>query len=249
MKTGRLKGFYVYDTAQELFRSAARVLLELCNEEISRKGFFTVVLSGGSTPSGLYELLASGEFRSRVPWKDVHLFWGDERCVDPGHPDSNYGMAERVLLSKVPVPEGNLHRMRGEAEPEAAARGYEEEIRGFFGRMGVEGPPSFDLLLLGLGTDGHTLSLFPGTPALAETERLVVALPVGGGFRLTMTLPLVNNARTAVFLVTGQRKAEILRRVMEEDGARMPAQSVRPSSGNRLWLVDRDAASGVLKRE
>ncbi len=239
----------MYETPEDLFRSAARVFIELCHEELARKGFFTVVLSGGKTPSGLYSLLASEEFRERVPWKDIHFFWGDERCVPPGDDESNYGTAWRLMLSKAAVPEENIHRMRGEAEPRASALEYEEEIRRFFREKGEEGLPSFDFILFGLGEDGHTLSLFPGSPALSERERLVVeSRAKRPGPRLTMTIPLVRNARAGAFLVAGKGKAGILRELMEGGGARYPAGMVTPSSGNLIWLVDRDAAEDVLKQ-
>jgi len=243
---GRLKGLYVFETGEKLFRTAARVMIELCYAEVARKGYFTVVLSGGSTPLGLYSLLASDEFRARVTWRDIHFFWGDERCVPPGDPASNYGEALRTMLSKANVPEENIHRMRGEMEPARAAIEYEKDITGFFSaRQAPE--PVFDLVFLGLGTDGHTLSLFPNAPELAESERLVIEsrAPSGGPERLTMTLPLVNSAGVCVFLVTGAVKAGILKAVMENDGGRYPASLVSPRSGNLAWFVDREAASAM----
>jgi 6-phosphogluconolactonase len=249
MKPGKLKGFYIYETPEALFRSASRVFLELCNEEITRKGFFTVVLSGGSTPLGLYRMLVSDEFRELVPWKDVFFFWGDERCVAPDSPESNYGAAYRTFLSKAAVPAENVHRMRGEGPPEEAAREYEAEIRGFFRDKGEGEMPVFDFILFGLGSDGHTLSLFPGSPALSEDKRLVVDVYVEelGAWRLTMTLPLVNNARAGAFLVTGIGKAGIIEEMMQGEAAeRYPAQMIKPDSGNLIWFVDREAASGVV---
>ncbi len=248
MKTGKLKGFYMYEDPGAVFHACARIFIELCNEEMQRKGFFTVALSGGETPLGFYELLAS-EFRERVPWKDVYLFWGDERCVGPGNEESNFGAAYNALISRAGVPRENVHRMRGEIEPARAAVEYEREIRGFFLAYGQEGTPEFDLVLLGLGADGHTLSLFPGSPALAEQDRLVVdVVAPGGGRRITMTPPLVNNARAAAFLVTGPKKAAMLKEVIVPGPARYPAQAIRPASGNLIWLVDREAASGVLNK-
>lgn len=248
MKPGKLKGLYIYETPEALFRSAARVFLELCNEEIARKGFFTVVLSGGTTALGLYKTLASDDFRERVPWKDVFFFWGDERCVAPDSPESNYGDAYRTFLSKAMVPEENVRRMRGERPPQEAASEYEMEIREFFRDKGEGEMPVFDFILFGLGSDGHTLSLFPGSPALSERSRLVVEDYVEklGAWRLTMTLPLVNNARAGAFLVAGADKAGILEEMMEGRAGRYPAQMIKPYSGNLIWLVDREAASGVL---
>lgn len=242
--TGKLKGFYIFDGPEELFRTAARVLLELCLGEIARKGYFTVVLSGGSTPLGLYSLLASAEFRERVAWKDIHFFWGDERCAPPDDELSNYGAAMREMFSKVDVPEGNIHRMRGEAPPSEAALEYEREIKDFFRERGAAAP-SFDMVFLGLGEDGHTLSLFPGSGALTERERLVVESLAGddGPVRLTMTLPLVNTAGVCAFLVSGKGKSRILRAVMEDESVRYPAGMVAPRSGNLVWFVDKGAAS------
>lgn len=248
ISSGRLKGFYVFDGPEDMFRTAARILLELCLMEVERKGYFTVALSGGSTPLGLYSMLASAEFRERVAWRDIHFFWGDERCVPPGDERSNYGAAARAMLSKADVPECNIHRMRGELSPREAAGEYEREIKGFFDERhegGAVPSPAFDLVFLGLGEDGHTLSLFPGGEALAESKKLVVDTPgvEGGPVRLTMTLPLVNNAGACVFLVSGRPKARILRAVMEDESGRYPAARVSPRSGNLLWLVDREAAS------
>jgi len=242
--SGRLKGFYVFDSPEELFRTAARVMIELCYAEVARKGYFTVALSGGSTPLGLYAMLASDEFRERVAWKDIHFFWGDERCVGPDDERSNYGAALRALLSKANIPAGNIRRMRGEAPPKEAAEEYERGIREFFREMGAHGP-SFDLVFLGLGEDGHTLSLFPGSGALTERERLVVESRSGkdGPARLTMTLPLINNSGVCAFLVSGHAKARILRAVMGDGSGRYPAGRVSPRSGNLVWFVDRGAAS------
>jgi len=244
--SGRLKGFYVFNGPEELFRTAARVLLELCFAEVERKGYFTVALSGGSTPLGLYALLASVDFRERVAWKDIHFFWGDERCVPPDDERSNYGAAMRAMFSKVDVPQENIHRMRGEALPDKAAAEYEKEIAGFFRERGAN-EPSFDMVFLGLGEDGHTLSLFPGSGALAERDRLVVESRAGEGGpgRLTMTLPLVNNAGACAFLVSGAAKARILKAVMEGGRSSYPASMVSPRSGNLIWFVDKDAASVI----
>lgn len=244
--SGRLKGFYVFDSPGELFRTAARVLLELCLDGIERKGYFTVALSGGSTPLALYSLLASADLRARVAWRDIHFFWGDERCVPPDDELSNYGAAMREMFSKVDVPEVNIHRMRGEAPPREAAEEYELEIKSFFRERGAL-EPSFDLVFLGLGEDGHTLSLFPGSGALGERVRLVVESRGGkdGPARLTMTLPLINNSGVCAFLVTGPDKARILKAVMEDESGRYPAGMVSPRSGNLVWFVDREAASAL----
>lgn len=226
----------------ELGLNAARLFRELSDEKIKEKGTFTAVLSGGDTPQTLYKTLASPGFKEKVPWDRVHLFWGDERCVGPRDPGSNYGAANRALLSKVDIPPGNVHRIKGELPPEDAASLYEDEIRRFFGSS----LPVFDLVFLGLGEDGHTLSLFPSTAALQETERLVTGNYVRklDAWRVTMTLKLVNNASNIAFMVAGEAKAAVLKEVLE--GSDHPAGKIRPVNGRLQWLVDKKAA-GMLK--
>lgn len=251
----------IYEDIAGVSRAAAEIFLDLSVREAGRKGFFTAVLSGGGTPSVLYALLAGDEFAVSVPWEAVHLFWGGERCVDMDDPMSNYKNARDLLISKVDIPTGNVHRIRAELAPDMAALEYEQEIRGFFGSMNKGGGPSgaaregavhgeatpaFDLVFLGLGADGHTLSIFPSTSALHEKERLVVDNYVEklGAHRITMTLPLINNASCVVFLVSGKDKAGALREVLSGGGG-LPARMVRPVKGELLWLVDREAASLV----
>lgn len=244
VSSGMLKGLYLFGGPEELFRTVARVMIELCYTEVARKGYFTAALSGGATPLGLYAMLASDEFRERVAWKETHLFWGDERCVPPGDEMSNYGAAFRGLLSKVDIPGGNIHRMRGELAPGRAALEYEREIVDFFKARGAP-EPAFDMVFLGLGQDGHTLSLFPGSGALVESQRLVVEsrAAADAADRITMTLPLVNRARVCAFLVSGRAKARILRAVTGDETGQYPASMVSPRSGNLVWFVDREAAS------
>jgi len=225
--------------AQELGREAAEFFLRVA---AAQSEVFFVALSGGSTPALMYEQLAGAEFRDRVPWARGQYFWSDERCVPPEHPDSNYGLAERTLLSKAPIPRERIHRMRGELEPERAAAEYEQELRRVFK---TEAPqiPCFDLLLLGLGDDGHTASLFPGSPALDETLRLAAANYVKkfNAHRLTLTYPAINAARNVAFLVSGEKKASALRQVMH--GGTVPAAKVQPANGKLLWFVDEAAAA------
>lgn len=232
----------IYENAEDLGRGAARLFAEGCLARVREKGGFTAALSGGSTPSLAYALLAS-EFAQKLPWDRVHLFWGDERCVPPEDPQSNYRLCRETLISKVDIPEGNIHRIKGEVSPKEAALLYEAEIRRYFG-SGTDGIPSFDLVFLGLGNDGHTLSLFPGTKALLEDKRLVIEnfVPRLGSYRVTMTLPLVNRSRMAVFLVSGKEKSLILKEVLG-DGI-YPADKIKPEEG-LLWMVDREAA-GLL---
>jgi len=228
-------------------RVAAIEFLRSARASIERSGRFTVALSGGSTPRQLYELLGSAEFRDRVPWANIHFFWGDERHVPPTHPDSNYRMAYEALLSKVPVPAANIHRVPAE-DPDAnrAAQAYEDELRRSF-QLKFDQLPRFDLVLLGMGGDGHTASLFPGTAALVETARLVVAVwvPKFNQFRITFTLRVLNAAAQVLFLVVGQEKADALRRVLEpaEGSDSIPAQLIQPTEGEAKWLVDQRAAS------
>ena len=238
----------VFEDIEELTTSAARLFAALCAVEVEEKGFFAAVLSGGSTPKGLLKKLASARFREKVRWDRVHLFWGDERDVPPDDEESNYGMAARELIAKVPIPLENLHRMQVELGPIEAARGYEAEVRAFFsGRRTT--PPEFDLVFLGLGTDGHTLSLFPGTKAVSEDggERLVIENYVGSHscWRVTMTPALVNNAKVCVFMATGAQKREAVKEVFERGSTALPAGLIRPARGRLLWLVDRGAASGL----
>ncbi len=232
------EGLRVYKDADELALAAARLFVGLSSEKIGEKGTFTVVLAGGRTPEKLYGLLASSGFKERVDWTNVHFFWGDERCVPPDDPASNYGMAVRTLLKMVPVPPGNIHRIQGELDPAVAAAFYEREITEYFGGAA----PVFDLVLLGLGEDGHTLSLFPGTGALEETKRLVAENYVSshGSWRVTMTLGLVNRASNLAFMVTGEAKGKALKEALVDKVN--PAGLVRAVNGRLLWLVDRDAA-------
>jgi 6-phosphogluconolactonase len=206
-------------------------------------GRFAVALAGGSTARAPYALLADpgAPWREALPWATTHVFFGDERAVPPGHRESNYGMVRDALLAHVPIPASNVHRIRGEEDPEAAAREYEDELRAFFG-------PSlrFDLVLLGMGADGHTASLFPGSGALDEATRLVVApfVPAVNATRITLTLPALAAAARVVFLVSGASKAPALARVLAGGSGpeALPAARVRPRQGTVLWLVDRAAA-------
>lgn len=238
----------VFEDIEELTASAARLFVSLCAEAVEEKGFFAVVLSGGSTPKGLLKKLASARFRDKVRWDRVHFFWGDERSVPPDDEESNYGMAARELIAKVPIPLENIHRMRSELGPARAAREYEAEVRAFFSGRGATSP-RFDLVFLGLGTDGHTLSLFPGTKAASERERLVVENYVGvlSSWRVTMTPALVNNAKVCVFMATGVQKREAVKEVFERGTTALPAGLIRPARGRLLWLVDRQSASGLAQ--
>ncbi|MDT5158434.1 MAG: 6-phosphogluconolactonase [Acidobacteriota bacterium] len=233
----------VFDSAEEVARAAARRIVELAKESIDTRGVFSLTLSGGSTPRSIYELLAGEEFRDRVDWPNVHIFFGDERTVAPDHADSNYRMANETLLSRVPIPAENLHRIEGVGDAAANASDYESEMRGFFGDAVW---PRLDLVMLGMGDDGHTASLFPGTNALEEQLKWVVANWVEkfDTWRITLSAPALNGARHILFLVTGAGKAERLREVLkgERDPSRLPSQLIQPPDGTLEWYVDRAAA-------
>ena len=234
----------ILNDAAELFKAAADEFAMLAAEAVHRKGSFCVALSGGSTPKGLYTLLASKDGPT-VPWSQVSFFFGDERLVPPEHPDSNFRMVNETLLSKLPVPPENIFRVRTEeASAEVAAALYESVVKDHL-PLGPEGIPRFDLILLGLGPDGHTASLFPGTAALEERKLLVVANWVEKlkAYRVTFTYPVINQAACVMFLVPGKEKAEIVREVFENPKAELPAQRVRPARGRLLWLIDQAAAS------
>ena len=230
----------------DLARRAAEEFVRLANLYVTENGRFSVVLSGGSTPKSLYTLLATPEFCNSIRWSQVYLFWGDERCVPPDHPDSNYRMALEALISKVPIPKENIFRMKGERSPHDAADEYEQELIKYF-NLTEATLPCFDLILLGLGEDGHTASLFPGSIALTETKHLVTAPYVEHlkTHRLTLTLPVLNNSAFIFFLVAGINKAPVLREVLqsESDENDFPAQKINPQKGKLVWFVDRAAAN------
>lgn len=236
----------VFENLEDFSEHAADIFLHAATQTVKTDGMFTVCLSGGSTPRRLYALLGEAPLRDLVPWRHVHIFWGDERCIPLSSPDNHFTMTSELFLNKVEIPAENIHRMHGESgDPEAAARDYETEVRCFFGLSQKEFP-CFDLIFLGMGEDGHTASLYPGTPALTERQRLVVAqhVPQRGNFRLTLTFPVLNNARLVVFLVGGAEKAHALRDVLEgAAGFDRPASLVNPHQGNVLWLVDQLAAN------
>jgi 6-phosphogluconolactonase len=215
---------------------------------VAARGRCDLVLSGGGTPRLSYELLA----QESLPWASVHLFFGDERCVPPDHQDSNWRMARKALVSRVAIPEANVHRVAGERDPEDAAARYQEEVQHHFDLRPGE-MPCFDLVLLGMGADGHTASLFPGTTALEESTRLVVANYVDklSAWRVTMTYPVFEAAARVVFLVAGAEKAAMVRSatVVRPSAATPPAGRVRPRGGTLVWLVDRAAAVKLHRDE
>ena len=238
----------VVEGAQDVAREAAERLTVLARDAVGARGRFTVALSGGSTPRALFQLLAREPYRSAIDWERVEVFWGDERCVPPTHADSNYRMAREALLDPVATPGARVHRLAAESDDrEAAAAAYATEIARVLGGDPGGAAPAFDLVLLGMGPDGHTASLFPGTAALAERRRWVVANWVQkfGTYRITMTWAVLNRAAHVLFLVAGADKAATLRDVLEGpfDLDRLPSQGVRPEAGRVVWLVDRAAAA------
>jgi 6-phosphogluconolactonase len=229
--------------AQCVARTAAQRIAVWAGQAIATRSRFSIALAGGSTPRATYQRLASGPNKDRIDWTRVHVFWGDERCVSPQDPDSNYGMAYASLLSKVPIPDQNVHRIQGEADAATAAQAYADELQSFFGADW----PRFDLVLLGVGNDGHTASLFPSSAVLHERERAVVAVTADDQDRLacrvTLTVPAINTARVVMFLVTSGQKASMVQRVLEGPPGCFPAQFIRPVGGELYWLLDAAAAS------
>jgi len=235
----------------ELSLAAAEFIAELAEARIRERNIFTLVLAGGSTPRLLYEELAREPSASRVDWQHTHLFWGDERCVPSDSPDSNYSLALQALISKVDVPPSNIHRIPATTgTPKAVAAEYETTLREFFQPSAASDPslsfPSFDLVLLGMGTDGHTASLFPGEAALEEMDRWVLAVdgakaspPVP---RVTLTLPAINKAGYVIFLASGSNKREVFQQVVNNpDASGYPAARVKPA-GKLLWFIDEGLA-------
>jgi len=235
-------------TARELSHAAAELFVSLGQQAIAARHRFTIALAGGSTPRRLYALLAKDPWRSQLDWSAVECFFGDERAVAPEHAESNYRMAHDALLEPLAVPAQRIHRMQAErANLTAAAADYQTELAKVFDISVDAPPPVFDLVLLGLGSDGHTASLFPHTEALSVDQAWVAAneVPQLDTRRMTLTLPVLNQAANVIFLVTGADKAAVLAEVLEgpSDPARLPGQSVQPSAGKLLWLVDQAAAA------
>jgi len=232
----------VFDTPEDVAMAATEKVVGYGQESISQHGVFSVALAGGNTPKRVYELLGSSRFKDLIDWSKVQLFFGDERSVPPDHPNSNYAMAVRALISKIEIPPSNVHRIPGEVNSDKSAAAYESELRDFFGEVAA---PHFDLVLLGMGDDGHTASLFPNSDSLTETSSWVVAAKAPSGQdRISLTLGAINNAARVLFLVTGSGKAQRLAEVLgDRPGAQLPAQLISPVKGTLEWLVDQAAAS------
>ncbi|MGH7778257.1 MAG: 6-phosphogluconolactonase [Candidatus Binataceae bacterium] len=241
----------VLDDPQAVYVHAAEEIVHYSGEAVCTHGEFMIALSGGSTPAGVYEVIAE-RFELSVDWKEVQFFWGDERCVAAADPLSNYAMANRAMLSKLPLKPAQVHRIAGELAPEAAAAAYEQELRRAFNVSAGE-LPRFDLIMLGLGDNRHTLSLFPGdTAALHETSRMVIPVKVDAEppWRITFTAPLANHAQRLMFIVTGAEKAAAVRDVIDgpRDPDRFPAQLIAPEDGEVVWMLDQAAASLLRPR-
>lgn len=237
----------IFEPGQSMFTTAAAYIQRRAEQSIARRNRFFFVLSGGGTPRPLYRLLASPPYRDTFPWAQTHLFWSDERTVPPTDPESNYGMVRDLLLDHVDVPEEHVHRVRGELEPALAAEAYEQELLS----LAEDGNawPHFDLVLLGLGSDGHTASLFPGSthPMRDAQPVLAVTASYGGrpAGRVTLTPPALNSARAVIFLVSGSEKAGALAATLQgpQNGVAYPAQRIQPAGDQIIWFVDSDAAA------
>jgi len=238
-----MKKIQIYPTAEDVINKTANLFISSAADAINQYGVFSTALSGGSTPTPLYEFLARDSSADTLDWNRIHFYWSDERPVPPDHPDSNFRQAYQSLLKPRLIPPENIHRIAGELDPIIAAKTYQQEIAAGFNKT----PPRFNLILLGLGTDGHTASLFPGTKAVTYPQQnLWVAanhVPQHSSWRITFTPELINAAEQVIFLVTGQTKADTLFKVLEGPylPELYPSQLIKPSSGNLTWLIDQEA--------
>jgi len=238
----------VSPTIAQVEHAAAELFTKSAEQAVALRGHARIAVSGGRTPKCVFALLASPAhpYLARVPWAQVQLFWVDERCVGPQDPSSNYGMTKAAMLDKVPLPAANIHRMEGELNPEEAASRYESEIRNTFKLEGAE-TPTFDLIMLGLGIDGHTASLFPHTQGLDEMARIVIAnhVPQQDVWRVTLTWPVINQGREVAFLIEGAGKAKVVNAIFagSYDPETYPAQLIRPASGHVTLMMDSAAAA------
>lgn len=234
----------IEDNPAKAARATANIFVRSCLKSISKRGRFAVGLSGGSTPRLFHRVLAKEPIRSEIQWDGCHIFWVDDRCVPEDNPASNYGTAKKDLLDRIPLPPGQIHPMPGDLPPTDGLSRYRTELIGFFGLKNGEFPV-FDLIVLGVGKDGHVASLFPDKASPDEKDNLLETVKGGDPYlpRLTMTYPVLNHARQIVFLVTGIGKAPILKMVFEDSHALLPAKKISPSNGRLVWILDRAAAS------
>lgn len=235
----------VFADITELSKAAADFVLQVAKASVERSGSFTIAISGGSTPEKLYELLGRTPYNESMPWQYTHFFWSDERCVPLKDTRNNAYNAKSSLLDKVNIPAQQVHRIQTDLPPKEAAATYENELQAVW----KGNTPKFDLILLGMGDDGHTASLFPGTPVLNDSSLLVkeVYLPEQSMHRVTMTARLINKAHNILFLVSGRNKSKVLREVLTNENAQtlLPAQLIKPVTGHLFWFVDADAASSL----
>ncbi|RPI02528.1 MAG: 6-phosphogluconolactonase [Ignavibacteriae bacterium] len=233
----------ILKTRSDLEKFTSHEIIEVIRKSVKEKSRCSIALSGGETPKNVYRQMGLDAAMSHADWSRVHIFFCDERSVPPAHPDSNYGMADRVWFSRSAFPHENIHRIKGEIEPHSAAREYELEIKKYFG----SNPVVFDFILLGVGEDGHTASLFPGSEAAAEKQALVSAVPVQSlnSWRVTMTFPVLNNARDIMILAAGSRKANVIQRILDASAPdlKLPAAGIRPGKGTVQWMIDEEAGS------
>ena len=244
MKMGKLPDIIIKENPRSLAHVCADIIASTADASIKKKGSFAIAISGGSTPRPIHRLLAREPYISDIPWDKMHLFWVDERWVPYQDPASNYGTAKEDFLDMVPLGPTQIHRMPVETTPEDGAKQYQKDLIDFFNIKGKRFP-AFDLIILGIGKDGHTASLFPGQHALCEEEKMVMAI-IGGDpfvYRLTLTLPVLNNAGKILFVVSGKGKSEILSKVLTQRHIKLPAQLVKPVNNELTWLVDRAASS------
>ncbi len=236
---------HIHKDPAAMAERVAHHITQICEDAISERGVFTIALSGGSTPLPLFRLLSANDWIDRIPWEKIRIYWVDERCVHPDDPKSNYGIAREALLSHVPVT--RYYRMKGEVDPVKAALDYEELIKEHF-QLQENEFPRFDCVLLGLGADGHTASLYPGEYGISEKKRIVVDQFIKSlkADRLSLTLPVLNNARNCIFMVSGKEKHHALTRTLNLlEVPELPAQMVRPPRGELIWVVDESATHGI----
>jgi 6-phosphogluconolactonase len=235
----------VASTIPELFEEAAQLISNAAADAINHTGMFSIALSGGSTPKGLFQLLATDGWRERIDWSNTHVFWGDDRYVPHADPRSNFRMTKEALLDHVSIPADNIHPVPINVPPDEAALRYEQTLRQVLGK--ASDFPQLDLNLLGLGENGHTASLFPHRPILHENKRLVVSdfIPEVDMYRITMTAPMINAGRRMVFLIAGESKADVVRDVITgpQQPEQLPAQLIQPANGDLIWLLDSAAAT------
>ncbi len=246
-KVNRKNKLRVFETPESLSNAVAELIVQIAAKSVAERGRFVISLSGGKTPERLFKILAEPPYCTKILWANTFIFWGDERCVPYNDERNNAHQARLLLIDKIPILSANIFPVPVNIEPAAAARQYEASIKSIFGNQ----PPRFDLVLLGLGEDGHTASLFPDTEVLQETTAWVkqVYVPAQKMYRITMTAPLLNFARNILFMVTGNSKAEILKSVVEEThGAhKYPAQLIKPTDGNLWWYADKSAAANLTE--